>query len=656
MPDQVRPTYSLRQRLDLIAGGMLFLVALGGCVALELARRQWQDTKLLQVLHEQERSVEEVIRAGEVLGTLRLQHQTLDPERITRVREGLQRLTKTLHTLQRGGTLVLSEDRLFQVKAVRDLRMLHRLKTAMAAVGRYWAHFDTLTGGEAARSLEGLVSLQQELSRDAQALRTFIQSLSTEAEGRSILAVIRASQLQLVVMFSGVLLFLIGALLHRHLITTPLQEIADGIGAMQRTGQLSKLPGRYSNELAVVASGFNQLAEQVEEQKRRLREQIVELERLNAELDQLSTMKDDFLETINHQLRTPVTSIRECIGLIRDGTLGPISDEQQPFVRTMEENALRLVNLIEEALDLSLLKSGRRPLQRQADDLTALLRQIRDGWQSMTPSCTVRLSCATLPPVYMDAKAIREVMDHLLRNALRHAPSDTEVLIEVRARDGVVEVSVHDQGPGISQEQQARLFQPFTHIQQPEAPGSQGSGLGLAFCRQVIERHRGAIRTESSEGHGTTFTFSLPIASERFLFEEICHRAEEEAGYEEGQFGLLLAVPADAGLTLPTAKEMIRQAELMLRRHTHRGDQFVWLDDLTFVIVAVTNQAGLEAMGLRLREVLRSNQLNVHLASAVFPLDGETPERLLEVARSRLIEPHRAGGHATIDPSRLGVS
>ncbi|MBI3021714.1 MAG: hypothetical protein HYY59_06945, partial [Candidatus Omnitrophica bacterium] len=148
MPDQVRPTYSLRQRLDLIAGGMLFLVALGGCVALELARRQWQDTKLLQVLHEQERSVEEVIRAGEVLGTLRLQHQTLDPERITRVREGLQRLTKTLHTLQRGGTLVLSEDRLFQVKAVRDLRMLHRLKTAMAAVGRYWAHFDTLTGGE----------------------------------------------------------------------------------------------------------------------------------------------------------------------------------------------------------------------------------------------------------------------------------------------------------------------------------------------------------------------------------------------------------------------------------------------------------------------------------------------------------------------------
>ena len=651
-----RSPYSLRQRLDLIAGGMLLLVALGGCVALELARRQWQDTKLLQVLHEQERLVEEVVRMGEVFGTLRSQRQVLDVERVARVREWLRQLTETLHALQRGGTLVLSEDRLLQVKAMRDPRMVHRLNTAMAAVGRYWAHFDSLMSGEAATSQESIGSLSQELSRDAQALRTFTQLLSTEAEGRSISAVIRASGLQLVLMFSGVLLFLIGALLHRHLITTPLQEIAEGIGAMQRTGQLSTLPGRYSNELAVVASGFNQLAGQVEEQKRRLREQIVELERLNTELSQLSTMKDDFLETINHQLRTPVTSIRECIGLMRDGTLGPISDEQQPFVRTMEGNAQKLVSLIEEALDLSLLKSGRRPLQRHPDDLTALLRQIRDSWQAMTPSCTIQFSCATLPPVYMDAKAIHEVMDHLLRNALRHAPKESEIFIEARAHSGAVEVSVRDQGPGISREQLARLFQPFSHIQRPEAPGSQGSGLGLAFCRQVIERHRGSIRTESSEGQGTTFTFSLPIATERFLFEETCHRAQEEAGYEEGQFGLLMMVPADAQLTLPAAKEMIRRTELMLRRHTHRGDQFVWLDDLTFVIVAVTNHAGLEAMSRRLREILRSSQLNVHLASAVFPLDGETPERLLEVARSRSIEPHRLSGHATIDPSHLGVS
>ena len=92
-------------------------------------------------------------------------------------------------------------------------------------------------------------------------------------------------------------------------------------------------------------------------------------------------------------------------------------------------------------------------------------------------------------------------------------------------------------------------------------------------------------------------------------------------------------------------------AEATLRRHTHRGDQFVWLDDLTLVIVAVANSAGLEAMSERLRGVVGQAGLNVHLVSAVFPVDGETPERLLEAAARRSPEPSHMGLHATVDSS-----
>lgn len=376
----------------------------------------------------------------------------------------------------------------------------------------------------------------------------------------------------------------------------------------------------------------------VMEQRRRLQDQINELERVNAELGQLATLKEEFLETINHQLRTPVTTVLEAIQLMRDGTLGPFTEDQHAFVLTMEQQARRLADLVEEVLDLSLLKSGRRPLQRQPADLAALLRQLHAQWRAHAPSSLIRLSCDELPLVYMDATAIQEVTDHLLRNALRHAPQQSEMLIEAHVHDAVVDVSIRDQGPGMSGEQLARLFQPFVHVHTPEAPGSQGSGLGLAFCRQVIERHRGAIRAESAEGQGTTVTFSLPIASKQFLFEEACRRAQEDAEYEAGQFGLLLVTPPPA-TNAAEAAELMRRAEAVLRRHTHRGDQFVWLDDSALAILAVTDQAGLQAMTERLRGVLSATQLDVDLITALFPVDGESPARLLEAAMRRVPEP-----------------
>jgi signal transduction histidine kinase len=407
----------------------------------------------------------------------------------------------------------------------------------------------------------------------------------------------------------------------------PLRRVLEQIAALQRSGQLPNLIGNGQDEVAAMVSAFRLLAKQVEEQRWRLGEQIVELERVNAEFDELANLKDDFLATINHQLRTPVTAVLECVELIRDGALGSLTEEQQSFVRTMDHNVMQLANLVEEVLDLSLLKSGRRSLQRQSADLLEVLRRSQASWQATSSSCTIRLACQELPAVYMDAKAIQQVMDHLLRNALRHASKRSEVLIDAQARDGAVEVAVHDQGPGISAEQLAKLFQPFTHLHKPEAPGSQGSGLGLAFCRQVIERHQGTIRADSAEGRGSTFTFSLPIASPTFLFTETCQKAREEAQRGDGQFGLVVA-------TAPT-KDMMERVEAVLRRHTARRDQFLWADDLTLVIVAVTNQEGLDAMSRRLCGVLSHEQLEVPLTTAVFPVDGDTPERLLALARSR---------------------
>ena len=363
-----------------------------------------------------------------------------------------------------------------------------------------------------------------------------------------------------------------------------------------------------------------------------LKARLEELQQANGELVHIAALKEEFLDAINHQLRTPVTAIVECAELIRDGALGPIAPQHQPLVQTLVDNAARLSRLVEEALDLSLLRSGRRQLVRAPADLAALLARVQASRQGRAGrGCTIRFSCGALPPVYLDAAAIEEVMERLLHNALRHAPPASEILVQATAQDGWADVSVHDHGVELPPDRLPRLFEPFSHVQDAQAPGQHGSGLGLAFCRQVIERHRGTIRVVSDHGRGTTVTFSIPLATSRFLFEEACTLAREEAG-EGGAFGLLL-VALDKPRVLGGAPEDI---ESFLRLRTARGDRFAWLEDQVLAVLAVTDRVGFDTMRARLTVILREARYGVRVGGVMYPEDGRMPSELVEAARKRL--------------------
>lgn len=438
----------------------------------------------------------------------------------------------------------------------------------------------------------------------------------------------------------GMLLVWAGLRVFRDRLVIPLQQMVQMMDAMRQSGQWVKLPASYASELGVLAEGFNRLIEHVEAQQRRLREQIVELQRVNSELDELAGVKDEFLQTINHQLRTPMTAIMEGLQLLRNPQTGGFTAEQRSDLELIIENASRLKELVEEMLDLSMLKSGRRPLQRQAEDLGALLQRACATWRQPLGPEGLRLELAALPRVYIDAKAIEDVVGHLLRNALRHAPPKTPVGVRAAAQQEMVLVSVHNEGAALTSEQIKRLFQPFVHLHTPDAPGSQGSGLGLAFCRHVIERHGGAIRVESNGTSGTTVTMTLPAASPAFLFVDACRLALEEAD-SDGQYGVCLAAPSEQA-THPA--QALTETEALLRKNTHRGDRFIRVDERTLVIVAVTDDLGLTLMMRRLRGVLDAAKLPVRLTGAVHPADGDQPERLLDAARRRLaVLPQQVG-------------
>jgi signal transduction histidine kinase len=604
--------------LDVVAGVLLLAVTIAGTAALHLANEQRRTAVLLNALHDQERLVYRLAGLAQRALTEQLEAQASSPERASDFQAGLAALDANLRALQVGGSVRLIDGESLRVPPARDV-LVHQHLTA----ARRWLAPHVSANG----SWPALLGAQRALLQQGEELQTYLRGLVAAAEHVAFGDVFSASRGLLLLMVGSLGLFVFGILLLRRLVTTPLHRMADMIEAMLQGGRLVKLPVGAHNELGIVSEGFNRLTMQAEEQKRRLREHIVDLQRANAELDQLAHVKDDFLMTINHQLRTPLTSVVQGIELLRDGATGEVPSSQRDLLSAMEENAQRLTNLIDEVLDLTMLRSGRRPLDRVPAALGPVLRRAQLTWQPVAEQRTIRLAVPDLPNVHMDAGAVGEVLDHLLRNALRHAPAGSDILVEARAADGQVEVAVRDHGRGMSRQQLEQLFQPFVHVHTPDAPGAQGSGLGLAFCRQVIERHRGTIRADAQEGQGMTVTFTLPVASPTFLLEEACHVAEEAREGELGEFGLLVAVcPPDA----------LARAEQVLRGNTHRGDAFVPVDAQTLAVVAVTDRAGFGAMVNRLRGIIREVQLPVQFGTAVYPLDGTTPAELLAAARANV--------------------
>ena len=334
--------------------------------------------------------------------------------------------------------------------------------------------------------------------------------------------------------------------------------------------------------------------------------------------------------------------------LLVEGVSGHVTQDQHVLLKTVHENAVHLNHLIKEVLELSLLTSGRRPLHREPGDLEGVLRQADTRWRATTRAQSLHTTCPALPKVYMDTEAIGEVMDHLLHNAIRHTPEHGTITIHAQADPHAVRISVTDQGPGLSPQQLDRLFQPFSHVHTPDSPGSQGGGLGLTFCKQVIQRHHGTIEATSREGQGTTVTFTLPIASATFLFEEACRIVHDEATHDRCTVAALLVTPMSREHGAPRVGEgLLHQAQTVMRRSTHKGDRFVWIDEDAFVIVAATDQLGLQALMKRLTGIMEAQHLQICMRAALMSREDETPEQLLASVRARGCDMHatHAPGH-----------
>lgn len=230
-----------------------------------------------------------------------------------------------------------------------------------------------------------------------------------------------------------------------------------------------------------------------------------ELERLRR-LDQ---MKSEFVNNVSHELRTPLTSIKA----YTDALLGMVEDPmQQKFLKVVESESDRLLEMIENLLNVSRIESGKLRLELTPVDSGELARAIEQISRVQSSKHTLLLDVAEgLPTANLDAAKMKEVLINLVSNAVKYSPNGGRVWLRASVREGNLVYEVQDEGLGISEENQKHLFEKFFRVDSEATRHIPGTGLGLAITRSIVQAHGGTLQVASTLGKGSTFTVVLPL-------------------------------------------------------------------------------------------------------------------------------------------------
>ena len=233
-------------------------------------------------------------------------------------------------------------------------------------------------------------------------------------------------------------------------------------------------------------------------------------------------VRGEFTSTLSHELRTPLTSILGSLSLLRSGALGDVPKEQDEIVEIAERNGKRLLDLINEVLDIEKIESGRLTLEPEPLELAELLRESLRLNQGFADRFQVRLAMhegtqgAPAPvTVRADRKRLMQVMTNFLSNAAKFSPPGGSVDVTLSLGEGKVRVGVGDRGPGIPDAFRNRIFGRFAQADSADSRIKGGTGLGLAISKRLIELMQGSVGFEDREGGGTTFFFELPVLEAR---------------------------------------------------------------------------------------------------------------------------------------------
>ncbi|MBE0429090.1 MAG: response regulator [Thermoleophilia bacterium] len=370
-----------------------------------------------------------------------------------------------------------------------------------------------------------------------------------------------------------VLAMLAGAL--RVAVLNPLRRVATVIREIAGGDLGQRVQVTSDDEVGVMATSFNRMADNLEESRDNLRQ-------VNLNLLEANRLKSEFLSVMSHELRTPLNAILGFTDMLLEQDDEGESGRNLQYLVNIETSGRQLLRLVNDILDLSRISTDDTELKVQDISISRLLEDIRKLGHAFAAQRHVLLDVkipASLPPVAADPGKIKRVLYNLVSNAIKFTPESGRVTLSAREHGGLMEISVADTGIGISPEDQKKIFSMFEQLDGADSRRYGGMGVGLALSRKLVESHGGRLWVESEPGKGSTFSFSLPLA-------ESGHQAGTETGAapatapridpESGSDRELVLVVEDDPQTSDLISTWLQEANFRVAR-AYDGEQAVEL-------------------------------------------------------------------------------
>lgn len=331
------------------------------------------------------------------------------------------------------------------------------------------------------------------------------------------------------------------------LIISPMMRSSKLIGVLTLgTQRPVRLLEDEEKELIEVITNLINFAFKIQDVERSLSDVTQEVYKMNSRLHDLDKLKDDFVSIASHELRTPMTAIRSYAWMALNRSDVQLSEKMKKYLERTLVSTERLINLVNDMLNVSRIESGRLEIAPQVMDLQNLVGEVlvEIDAKAKEKNLHIQNTNVLLPKVFADPNKVHQVLLNLLGNALKFTKEGGLVKLDYFSDGKVVQVSVIDDGVGIAKDDLSRLFKKFSRLENSYVAASStgGTGLGLFICKSLVELMKGQISVKSEGPNmGSTFSFTLPVAT-----QDVLKDAEKYHYKPEGEARLLEPVAIQA--------------------------------------------------------------------------------------------------------------